>query len=431
MKRLALALLLLGCPGPAAVDDAGTDSGPPPVDSGTPDSGAPDSGSPVDSGTPDAGFTPSPHRAFPIIPKGTGTVLSPLTLVTFVAANDPSGSSYAQFSDALIASNWYPAVTGEYGAVAPAASLHVTLPDITSDQSEQQIVDAISSTILDGGAPPPDGNTLYLVYLPAPYVVTNTLFCAYHKTWYQDGGTSMGDGWGVVAQCRVFKGGENAVDANTRVGSHEVVEAVTDSYKGYTFGTTATFPWTKTVWAAYEEVGHVEVGDLCEGTRITEGGWDYQRSWSNAHAAAGDDPCLPPNPGGYFSVSVPEDWYAADAGSTVQIPFTGWSTSARGPWLMNTTFNNGSPAMRDFATDAGFWTTTTSLGSIKLASSCYAYPGMNNGETGSLSVRVPAQAHSGDWITFYVSGFEEDPATCYPFPDRDDFHFWLVGVYVP
>jgi hypothetical protein len=431
VRRLALVLLIAGCSGSdSQLDDRGTPDAAVPADSGTPDSGLPDSGTP-DAAVPDSGFTPGAHRAFPTFPKGNGHVLSPMTLVTLVAANDPLGADYGSFSDALIASQWLPAVASEYAAAAPAASLHVTIPAITADVTEAQVVAAISAAILDGGAPQPDGNTLYLVYLPAPFNVVNAAACAYHKTWYRDGGTFPGDGWGVVGQCTPFRGGETAEQANTRVGSHEVIEAVTDSIGTWNLGVTSATPWTKSVWSAYEEVGHVEVGDLCEGTRIMEGAWEYQRSWSNAHAAAGDDPCLPANPGGYFNVSAPQDWYAADAGTAVTIPFTGWSTVARGPWVVKASVDNASAAMRNFAGDAGFWTAASMQGPIKLGTGCLAYPGMNDGEAGTLTVHVPPAAQAGDWITFYLSSFEEDPQTCYPFPDRDDYHFWLVGVYVP
>jgi hypothetical protein len=381
-------------------------------------------------GSPDSGFTPSPHRPFPVFPEGAGLPLSPLTLVTLVAANDPNAAAWQQFDDEVLVSSWFPVVTQEYGVGAPAGGVHVTVPAITSNLAEAEVIALIAQAIADGGAPQPDGNTLYLIYLPAPFEVSPSFACAYHKGWRTDAGTLTGDGWGVVSQCRTFHG-ETPVEANIRVGSHEIVEAVTDSLRGYNLGTTPTTPWFSSVWRSYEQSGGVEVGDLCEGTRIFVDGWDFQRSWSNVHAQAGEDPCLPPNPGGYFNVSAPRDWYAAGAGTTVDIPYTGWSTAPRGPWLLNAFLINGSGTMLNLAHDAGYWSNSTALGPTKLATNCKAYPGMNDGASGTLTVVVPATASSGDWVVLGISSFEEDPATCYAPADRDDYHFWPIGLYVP
>jgi len=56
---------------------------------------------------------------------------------------------------------------------------------------------------------------------------------------------------------------------------------------------------------------------------------------------------------------------------------------------------------------------------------------MNNGTTGVVSVAVPATAQSGDWVVVEIFSFETDPSTCMAFSNRDAYHLWPVGVYVP
>ncbi|MFT3836440.1 MAG: hypothetical protein QM723_05525 [Myxococcaceae bacterium] len=385
-------------------------------------------------GVGDAGFTPSPHRSFPVLPKDDGHVLSPLTLVTITASNDPDGDALQAFSDELIVSSWYGAVGAEYGVGPAAASLHRFGPaisaDLTTAQVEQYIID-----VADAGGPAVNGQTLYLAYLPAPYRVSDSGDCGYHKP-FPDGGQTIGDGWAMVGHCTPFALGETPLQALTRIGSHEIIEGVTDSFHGWRFAGTPATPWSSSVWRAYAQGGSVEVADLCEGTRILlpgrDGGLlDYSRSWSNAAAVTGGDPCVPPHPDPYFNVSFPLDWYALDAGERAQLPMNGWSTAPRSNWLVRSYLRNGSANLLALGADAGFWSADSTLGSITLDAGCTARTGMNDGVIGALDVDMPAAAHSGDWAVFEVRSFEEDPNLCFPPPDRDAFHFNLVGVYVP
>src|SRR5439155_1204306 len=156
-------------------------------------------------------------------------------------------------------------------------------------------------------------------YFPAGATVTNTAFCAFHNS-FPSGANFLGDNYAVVTRCTPYNGGETALQAVTRVSSHEVVESATDPARGgYNFGGTPAQPWT----------------------------------------------------------------------------------------------------------------TSSQLGPTKLFPTCLAFPGMQNGSTGSLRVQIPVSADAGDWAVFSIHSFEEDPANCYPYLHGDVIHPWLVGVYVP
>lgn len=380
-----------------------------------------------------AGFA-ALHRAFPQMPFTGGKFLNPMTLVTIVASNDTERAALFQFSDDLIQSTWWPAVTAGFGLPRPMASLHLTGAAITADVTEAQLITYIQQTI--AGGPQPNGNTLYLMYLPDGLEVKGSFFCAFHKP-FPNKATTIGDDWSVVTRCGVFKGGETNLQALTRFASHEIIEAATDPIlTGFTLGTTPPTPWTASIWRAYQEHGYVEMADICEGTRQfianTRGGsWEYQRIWSNQAAALGGDPCVPAVKEPYFNINALQDWYSGAAGSQVVIPFTGWSTAPRGPWLLSMHLKNGSPFFLRFKTS--FWTSTitTQMGLISLGAGCLPFPGINNGQTGTLTVNIPAGAQPGDFAVFTVHSFEEHPSNCSPNLDQDSFHFWLVGVYVP
>ncbi|CAN5903841.1 hypothetical protein BH11MYX4_BH11MYX4_33010 [soil metagenome] len=96
--------------------------------------------------------------------------------------------------------------------------------------------------------------------------------------------------------------GSGTLDAITKATSHELVEAVTDPFY-YTKPAYASADPDHAAWTL-ATVG--EVGDMCElepqdGVRL--GSFLVQRSWSNAAAAAGHDPCVPAVAGPYFTAS--------------------------------------------------------------------------------------------------------------------------------
>jgi hypothetical protein len=389
------------------------------------DAVAADSGSPTEGG---AAFVPAAHRSLPSLAKNTGRVLAPLTLVTIVASNDSLSGQLFAFGDALASSAWWHDVGAPY-ALGAATSVHATGPAITANPTPADMTAYIQSLIDGGTAPAPDGETCYLLYLPDGVSIASGPgpFSAYHSP-YPAYGEGLGDGWAVVSRATPYGGGETQLEELTRVASHEVLEAATDpGWTSYAVAPAATPPWKGSVWSVFQVPGPVEAGDLCEGTRTFEpdGGSEYQRILAPSPPANGD-PCLPAPAEPYYDVSAPADWYAlgGDAG-TVSISITGWSEAATDDWLVIATVAQASAG---FASVEGTLLEVSSP--LAGVGSCLG-AGMNNGVTASLALSAPAGVASGDYAVVLVESFRVDAATCFPALTGDQFHMWLVGVYVP
>jgi len=379
-----------------------------------------------DDGGAGASFETAPHLLFPQLQPHTGRVLRPLRLVTVAAQNDDLAPQLFAFADALVASNWYSAIGADYGLGMAGASRHVIGPAIASGttMTNADMVSYITNAIA-GGGPQPDGNTVYVLYLPAGAIFyyapddgpnTNCRFVGGFHLPYGPGG----DAWAAVQRCPNIR--TTLLDQLTVTASHEVAESATDTGNGWALSLGNLQPWMADVWLELEGRGHVEAGDLCSGTRIVEGAYTYQRIFSNAAAAAGGDPCVPALPLPYYSTSAPE-WTMAAAGQRVTIPVTGWSTAPTADW-----------AVQAFADSRSAFATTPF--SVALASATSArfgtttYPTLDNGAQAMLSVTVPSGTPSGAWQVVAITSAHLTAAGA--LVDGEDYlHRWLAGVYVP
>jgi hypothetical protein len=97
--------------------------------------------------------------------------------------------------------------------------------------------------------------------------------------------------------------GEGPLDETTIATSHELVEASTDPHPytaaGYDQIDNAHLAWRRTPGA--------ELGDMCEylenAAQPLVGSFLVQRTWSNASAAAGHDPCVPALSGAFVAAA--------------------------------------------------------------------------------------------------------------------------------
>jgi len=77
------------------------------------------------SSPPDSG-----NSRFPLLSNGGGHVLSPLRLVTVIAANDLVRDSLFAFTKAIASSRWWKEVAGPYGISQTTTAVTVTGPAI-------------------------------------------------------------------------------------------------------------------------------------------------------------------------------------------------------------------------------------------------------------------------------------------------------------
>jgi hypothetical protein len=444
-----------GCGSGSPAGSTASDSGPGSAVDGTTDQSSPQESGPAETGPADSGiadaatadaFVPAAHRAFPQVPNTAHKTMSAPTLVTIVASNDAptdgtdTAASLQAFSDVMPDSPVWTTVSGEYQLGALSAVAHLTGPPIVAGSyTTDQLRTYVTGVIAADAGPAPNGNTIYLLYMPNGAGFAGTTDCGYHAA-YPSLATSSGDQIAVAGRCIPYADQETQLGQLTRLATHEIFESATDPLdQGYNLGEATATPWDASVWQGWvADKGHVELGDLCEGTRTFEpldggpnGGWEFQRIWSNMAAAAGGDPCVPPYGEPYYSLSAPQDWYGVQAGGTVTIPLVGWSAEATPEWLLH-------PTLTVTATTSSFGgvldggVAITSEAGVGTVGNCFVRYALNNGTGASIQVTAPASAQSGDYVVLSIHSFrEKPPPSCYPPVSEDEYHFWPVGIYVP
>ena len=347
-----------------------------------------------------------------------------MNLVTVLPANEPLASPLSAFSSQLGTSRWWTTLAPIYGLTG------VTHADfmggaITQDISQSEIQTYLASA---AAAQKSTGTTLYLLYLPSGVSFSDSVACSYHAT-YTGAGAAGADAFAVVSRaCLGGTPGETELSYLTRQASHEIFEAASNpTDDGWTFGSTPNLPWTHTVWSSLQE-GDIELADLCEGSRLydpgVDGGWEYQRIWSNPAALDGGDPCAPSVPTPYFSVTTAQDWFAVPAGTSLEISLAGWTTGPTSDSIVRPELENGTAAMRGVLGEGG-GTITTDAG-LENQAGCYPRDGMSAGRTGTLTVFAPSTAVSGDWAVVSVNSFHEEPLDgggCAAPLTEDSFHW--------
>jgi hypothetical protein len=123
----------------------------------------------------------------------------------------------------------------------------------------------------------------------------------------------------VLPQCATI-GELKGADALTYALSHELIEAATDPFATGWLTSAKDLAWK------YILIGG-EAGDLCEvgghSIRVDELDAVVQRSWSNAAAAAGHEPCVPAGDAvGFGAFAATPDTYkdATTTYSTIKLP---------------------------------------------------------------------------------------------------------------
>ena len=286
--------------GGAVVIDAAPEADPPPLDHGKPT---------------------TTYPAFKVdgaqLVDNSGDRLKTPTIVTVTWDTDPDQAKLEAFGDAIGGTDYWKAVTAEYG-VAPAISgmtNHVRIPVTASSplpvslgqMDLDTLVATKAGTSMTSGWPAPTSNHVYIVYLHPNTILDfggGASACTVGVGGYHD--STMVNGadisYAIVPRCSFHM--LTAFDATTITASHELAEAATDPRPGngiYGFDDNhfALEQWQR---------GNVEDGDACEFFKDSEyketDPFPYfvQRQWSNVASAAGHDPCVP-SVGPYFNVT--------------------------------------------------------------------------------------------------------------------------------
>jgi hypothetical protein len=372
---------------------AGDDGGPtmPGVDGG---SAANDAASGADVGgdedagsgetsTVDAGWVPAQHAPLPQIPDQGGPLLTSPVLVTITYPNFQYEDAAKSFGDYVVSSKWIATVGADYG-VGTGTHRHVVLGDaapsaVASSDTESMLAAKIADGTLPGGVENKPTNYLYMIFYPSTTTMTDldpAETCAATNdiggaAWHDSvNGANQSFAYAVIPTCS--KEGVPLVEV---AASHELIEAMTDSYPLVT--TAYQMPQTSSWYVTGE------VGDLCEFmSPVVEDGHTLTRVWSNSAAAKSQSPCIPQPIDPFYDVSVsPDVVHSVAAGNQITLQVTGWSTQPVPDWTLE-----AYPAPYTFTPTA------------KLSGST-----MNNGVAATLTVGVPAGTPSGSqgWVLLY------------------------------
>jgi hypothetical protein len=198
--------------------------------------------------------------------------------------------------------------------------------------------------------------------------------------------------------------------------SHEIIEAATDPlgllYEPAYVLTDVSSPWTVYIG------GNSEVGDLCvDSPPYSWGNGFYaQRIWSNSLAQANaGSPCAPvPEGEVFYNVSLSPDTtvYLNHSSQSQDVTFqiTGWSTAPIADWYIYVARSGG-----------------TFTPGHKLSGRTGDVPTtlfMNNGESATLTLTVPANTPSGSWIGVFVGSYSG------PSEPTWLFNYFPAAIYV-
>ncbi len=297
-----------------------------------------------------------PYARSPIVNYNGGRLLTSVKVISVSFAGDDSTliGRLQDFDDTITSTPWWQASTAEYceqpngPCIGPGTGgghyvLNETAAASYADHENgmnSTIVQFIQAHITAGTIPPPDDQTIYMLFFPSGTNITLdgesscSSFGAYHyaaKFAVGDAGTLVDGAYAVEPRCNY---GETFL---TQAASHELIEAATDTdfETGYLMEDDS--------FCRYG----CEVGDLCDHPwgavydtmtlSSYDGGAPYtlQRGWSNDSALAGHDPCvIPPSDHPFFDTAVEsgKQIIYLSVGQSETIELDGFSDGAMSDW---------------------------------------------------------------------------------------------------
>lgn len=239
---------------------------------------------------------------------GTGIIAAP-KVIAITYANDPLRADYEAFFTQYAASAAWTAQAAEYGigalTVGAPGELAANTP---ASLNENQLIANVLKPNLTGANPAwgqPDANTLYEISIPQALAYddgTGSKCCQDYYGYHYDTKINNVDiPFAINCACADSL---TALQNLTETANHETVEAASDPLgTGFAQADDDHAAWTYTTDG--------EVADLCEyadtASMLMPAGMTYaiQRSWSNAEARAGHDPCVPGAAADYYQ-TIPD-----------------------------------------------------------------------------------------------------------------------------
>lgn len=298
MNKAALLVLLAACGDNAEAPDAGVDAPPP--------------------------WAEAVPASVPQLISLGGAVLDHPKVQPIFFASDPLQAQVEEFLTALGPSDYWRVTSEEYGVGALAV-----LPTIVTTDAPPATDDLLPAWV-DQHVPAPDPQTIYAIFLGDGVVLHGQdgdscdAYGAFHDE--SPGGVV----YALMPRCdpaTEFDHAQTKLDELTISTSHELLEAATDPH----VETTPAYGDVDDDHAVWALMPGAENGDFCEylDSAYIRGVGDFmvQRTWSNAAAKAGHDPCVPAPAAPYiaaapmFTESVPLDgWTGVRQTKAMELP---------------------------------------------------------------------------------------------------------------
>lgn len=277
---------------------------------------------------------PAPHAAPPqIVNTLMGPVLTAPKIVPvfFMPETDQSVTDITQVLSDYVASSTFAAAVAEYGVGAATVTAPVKYPFMPPVSEDYSAIESWLAGKLNGDdvlLPAADANTLYVLYYPDGASITingGQDLCGSYGAIHDDITLDAAHGtlevaFAVVPRCASF-GGLGGLDALSVESSGVVANAVTDPFPQVT----PAYSQVDDEHFVWEFAGAGEVGGSCANLVSTPfanvAGLTHPvvRTWSNAAAAAGHDPCIP-GISPYFAAAPVLDLVALNiAGQTLMV----------------------------------------------------------------------------------------------------------------
>lgn len=299
----------------------------------------------------------APAMALPLLSDLGGPKLTAPRVVTVTFPGDDATlvSTLQGFDDAITSTVWWDAVASEYGVGRGTGGGHVVLPSSAASGytdsvhgGDSTVRQLLQGAVSDGTLPAPDAQTLYVVYFPAGTIVRldGISACAPPGTtgWHDVVSVVPGDAsapvdvaYAVLPRCGSDPG------AMTQAASHEIVEAATDPSPENAPALQMTDP----AWLAFGS----EAADVCIAVdtdlSTTDSGYLLQRSWSNASARAGHDPCVPRPAGVWFDMApaTGAEELTLGVGQSATFALYAIADGDAGPWQVQAVATSGSSSL--------------------------------------------------------------------------------------
>jgi hypothetical protein len=308
-------------------------------------------------------FMTADHDPEPQVATFGGPVIASPKVQMIMWANDPFAADIDKFIAELKTTSTWHEQTAEYGVgdftALPSIKITDAPPTMLDDNSGdptpfmQYLAGQLSGPSPAWGAA--DASTIYMFVLPEGTDINSGGHCCSDFLGYhyeaKVGTTSVP--YGIACHCPMSMGDTlTPLQYVTTTVIHELVESATDPY----FVSNAAYAQNDDDHLIWTYLTGGEVSDMCEydtDSNITPAGATYmiQRSWSNAAAKAGKQPCVPVPAGAppYFNSmpalpdTVTLDWYGSavqtkgvhiPVGQTKTIDLKLFSEAETGPWTV-------------------------------------------------------------------------------------------------